>query len=93
MILRMLSNDQQPSSKSLVAAAMALVATGLLLLTVAVGWQVIFKSAPGSWTRSDFIRGFVFGTAIGLEICGVVLATRAARWSKSASGAGNALPR
>ena len=93
MIMRMLSSNQQPSSKALIAAAMALVSTGLLLLTVAVGWQVIFKSADASWTGSDFMRGLVFGTATGLEICGVVLAMRAVRLSKTGNGPGNPLPR
>jgi len=93
MLLRTLSSDQSSSIKTLVPIAMALLATGSLLLGLSVGWHVILKSSAGAWTESDFLRGLCFGLAIGLEICGVVIATRAVRWSKRASGAGNTLPR
>jgi hypothetical protein len=66
-----------------VPVAMALVVTGLSLLTIGIAWPRLSPSLPHAgidW--NDFFRGAVFGFALVLEICGVVLATRAANAKK-----------
>jgi MFS superfamily sulfate permease-like transporter len=75
MILRKL----QISPEKMIPIAMALIVVGLSMTVIGTGWSRISPSAPHADTDwNDFIRGFIFGIAIVLEIAGVAIATRAA---------------
>ena len=72
----MVWNDRRSRTTAL-RPVMAFSITGLLLLCVAISWQVIFKSNHGVWPGSDILRGLLFGVAIGLEICALRLTKHA----------------
>jgi hypothetical protein len=82
MLLRMLNNDGQSASKASIPVAMALLAVGLVLLGVALGWRVILPGYQAGST-SHFLRGFLIGLAIALEIWAFVIAFTAARRRKT----------
>ena len=54
---------------------MALVVVGLVLVVVSASWSH-FAAAGGN----DFVRGFLIGLGIALEVAGVVLAAFAVGW-------------
>lgn len=75
MILRSLENE--PSRA--VPVAMTLIVVGLSILMIGIGWNRFMPIAPHIGTDwNDFFHGLFFGLGITLEICGVVIATRAA---------------
>jgi len=79
VILRILNNAPEKA----VPVAMALLVTGLSLLTIGITWPphlALLQGAGDDW--NDFLRGAFFGLAITLEIFGVVLAASAAAQKK-----------
>jgi hypothetical protein len=79
MILRRL----QISPEKMIPVAMALIAVGLSLLTIGIAWPRFSLSLTHAGTDwNDFIRGFIFGIAIVLEIAGVAIAAKAAAAKK-----------
>lgn len=82
MILRALKNEPE----RMIPAAMALVVAGLSIVMIGVAWPRITMSFshPGTdW--NDFFRGAIFGFGIVVEICGVILAAKAAVLKKRTS--------
>jgi hypothetical protein len=79
MIFRKLEN----SPEKMVPVAMALVVVGLSLTVIGIAWPRLALPAPHIGTDwNDFFRGAIFGFAIVLETCGVVLAAKAAALKK-----------
>ncbi len=69
-----------------IAIAMALVVTGLSLLTIGIAWPRLSPPlTPAGTDWSDSVRGAIFGFAIALESFGVVIAAKAADQKKRAS--------
>ncbi len=81
MILRNLQN----SPEKMIPVAMAMVVAGLSILVIAIAWPHFSPSLPHSGTNwNDFARGLLYGIAIALEACGVVLAASAAAMKRKA---------
>ena len=81
MILRNLQNSPERA----IPVAMTLVVVGLSILTIGIVWPRFSPSLPhtgADW--NDFTRGFLFGIAIALEACGIVLAATAAAKKRKA---------
>jgi uncharacterized membrane protein len=80
----MLLKKLKESSEKMVAFGMSLVVFGLMLIVLGVLWPKLPFLANLWPTWNDFMRGFVFGFAITLEIAGVVInATAAANKRKA----------
>jgi RsiW-degrading membrane proteinase PrsW (M82 family) len=75
MILDKLKN----SPEKMIPVAMAFIVVGLSILMIGLAWPTFFPQVVHDGTNwSDFCRGFLFGTAIVLEIAGIALAAKAA---------------
>jgi hypothetical protein len=80
MILRHLLKRNEQDAAAKVPVAMMFVTIGLMLIVVGVAWPG--ASSPAAHTgplSHDFLRGFLIGIAIVLEIVGVGIAASAAR--------------
>ncbi len=80
----MLLKKLQKSPEKMVPVGMMLITAGLMLIVFGVLWPRIPFLAHLWPDGNDFLRGFVFGIAIALEITGVVInATAAANKRKA----------
>jgi hypothetical protein len=80
MIFRHLLKPNEQCARAKVPVAMMFVTIGLMLMVVGVVWSG--ASSPSVHTAllsHDFLRGFLIGVAIVLEIVGVVIAASATR--------------
>ncbi len=75
----------QESPEKAVALGMSLVVIGLMLIVLGVLWSRIPFLAQLWPAQNDFLRGFVFGFAIVLEIAGLVINTTASANKRKAS--------
>jgi hypothetical protein len=67
------------SAAKKVPIAMMLLVVGLMLVVVGVLWpRIPVLAALNSPISNDFLRGFLFGFGIVLEMAGLVIITRAA---------------
>ena len=72
------------SPEKMVSFGMMLVTIGLMLIVLGVLWPKLPFLANLWPTWNDFLRGFVFGFAISLEIAGVVINATAAQNKRKA---------
>ncbi|MGD0522343.1 MAG: hypothetical protein ABSA48_13885 [Terracidiphilus sp.] len=80
----MFLNKLQKSPEKAVAVGMMFVVVGLMMIILGVCWPRIPFLAHLWPDGNDFLRGFVFGFALVLEIAGVVInATAAANKRKA----------
>ena len=80
----MLLKKLKESPEKTVAFGMLLISVGLMLIVLGVLWPKLPFLANLWPTWNDFMRGFVFGFAITLEIAGLVInATAAANKRKA----------
>ncbi|MGA3262682.1 MAG: hypothetical protein ABSC47_01400 [Terracidiphilus sp.] len=80
----MLLNKLQESPAKAVSVGMICVTAGLMMIIIGACWPRIPFLAHIWPDWNDFLRGFVFGIAIALEITGVVInATAAANKRKA----------
>lgn len=79
----MIFRKLEESSEKMVPVAMALIVVGLSIVMIGVNWPRISLPVPrGGTDWNDFFRGAIFGFGLVLEICGVVLAAKAAALKK-----------
>jgi hypothetical protein len=70
----------------MVPLAMMFTTLGLMLIVIGVVWSRTPLLAGLSWPISnDFLRGFLFGFALVLEIAGVAMAAQAAALKRKKS--------
>jgi hypothetical protein len=74
----MLLKKLKESPEKLVPLGMLLVTVGLMLIVLGVLWPKLPFLANLWPTWNDFLRGFIFGFAITLEIAGLVINVTAA---------------
>ena len=80
----MLLKKLKESPEKMVSFGMMLVTIGLMLIVLGVLWPKLPFLANLWPTWNDFLRGFVFGFAISLEIAGVVINATAAQNKRKA---------
>jgi len=71
-------NELQKSAQKAVAVGMMFVTVGMMMIVFGILWPH-FPGLANLWpSHNDFLRGFVFGFAISMEIAGVAINARAA---------------
>ena len=80
----MILSKLQSSPQKTVPLAMALLTTGLMLLTFGIAWpRLSYPAAHLGHEWNDFLRGFLFGISIVLETWAEVILVVAGRTRES----------